>query len=113
MVEEGLIHRRKAASQGLAISHLLFTNCSILFARAIVEECRVILNCLKDYEQASSQRVNLHKSKICFSSNAKDQIKTDVQGQVRSIRIHEKYLGLSTILGRSKAAQFQAIKGRI
>lgn len=51
--------------QGLSISrggpkltHLFFANDSVLFCRANMQECNVIMDILKKYERASEQQVN-------------------------------------------------------
>lgn len=46
------------SQQGVCIFHLLFVNDSLLFCRAIVEECQNLLKLLEKYEAASGQAIN-------------------------------------------------------
>ena len=50
------------------ISHLFFTNDSIIFSNATLREASTIKNILRHYEEAPRQKVNVEKSEISFSS---------------------------------------------
>ncbi|KAL7214671.1 hypothetical protein ACSBR1_026955 [Camellia fascicularis] len=54
---------------GPRISHLFFTNDSLLFGVAKLEEILVIQEILQEYKHASGQKINLDKSAIYFSAN--------------------------------------------
>lgn len=57
-VEEKNIHGVKISRGALEISHLFFTNDSLLFARANSNEARNVMEILHKYQSASSQLVN-------------------------------------------------------
>lgn len=76
------IHGVKASYHGPKLSHLLFANDSLLFFRASEGECLTILDCLRSYEEASSQRVNLHKSGIIFSPNTSQNVRETIQAKL-------------------------------
>ncbi|XP_021734035.1 uncharacterized protein LOC110700740 [Chenopodium quinoa] len=96
------------------VSHLFFADDSILFAKATLQECSKIADITRVYERASGQKVNLDKTEVAFSkcvSIERRQEIVDTLG-VREVDRHEKYLGLPTIIGKSKKAIFAFLKER-
>ena len=63
----GDIHRFYLCKRGPKLTRLLFTNDSLLFCRAIMEECGKVLEILNMYEEASGQKVNRSKTALFFS----------------------------------------------
>ena len=51
---------------GPELTHLLFTDDSLLFCRATLEECEKVLQILESYKQASGQKVNRNKTAFFF-----------------------------------------------
>jgi hypothetical protein len=51
------------------ITHLLFADDVMIFARAKASEAEVILKCLNTYSSWSGQHINVSKSAIFFSTN--------------------------------------------
>lgn len=109
------LHGIKAATTSSSISHLLFVDDSIIFSKATVEECQVIVDCLNLYEEASSQKVNFHKFGICFSPNTLAEVKIEIQRLLNMdiVIVHDKYLGLPVAIRRSKTLQFQSLKEKL
>lgn len=70
---------------------------------------------LEVYELASSQRLNMQKTTICFSSNTKVGTREQIGKEIgaRGNGAFEKYLGLPSVVGRSKYNSFRSIKERI
>lgn len=66
-VAHGSLHGIKVASSAPTISHLLFTDDSIIFLKANAEEVLTIKNILKVYELTSGQMVNFDKTTVSFS----------------------------------------------
>lgn len=114
-IDQRRIHGVRVCRGAPPLSHLFFGDDSILFAKANVRECSEIANILSTYERASGQRVNLDKTEILFSKGvptSQRQAILDVL-QVNEVDRHTKYLGLPTIIGRSKKTIFSCLKERI
>ncbi|KAL0292312.1 UNVERIFIED_CONTAM: hypothetical protein Sradi_6994400 [Sesamum radiatum] len=66
----------------------------------------------KDFEAASGMWVNLDKSEISFSRNTPGHFQEEL-ARILCVRVmekHVKYLGLPTLVGRSKKEIFQSFK---
>lgn len=80
-----------------------------------MQECSKIAEIISIYEKASGQKVNLSKTEVAFSkcvNVARREEIVETLG-VREVVKHEKYLGLPTIIGRSKKAVFAGLKERL
>ena len=67
------------------------------------------------YKAASGQKINTDKSSIFFSANTPEEKKVetlDILGPMQDSR-HSKYLGLPSIIGKSKIDVFAEIKERV
>ena len=97
------------------ISHLLFTDDCFLFFKIDDNKVQVMKNILHTYELASGQAISLPKSEVFFSSVVPLSLKeiiTNILG-VRAVMGTGKYLGLPSMVGRSKEVTFGFIKDRI
>jgi hypothetical protein len=97
------------------VSHLLFADDCFLFCRASVDEATHLLNILKIYEAASGQQINLTKSEVFISRNLSVAAQADLARilGVQYVLGTGSYLGLPSMIGRSKKAVFSFIKDRI
>ncbi|XP_035551510.1 uncharacterized protein LOC118349853 [Juglans regia] len=113
--ERGLTKGVTLARGGTRINHLLFADDCVLFGRANCEEWENLMEVLKVYERASGQFLNKEKTSIFFSSNTKSVCKDLILRDGGSIVCgsYEKYLGLPSVVGRSKHNTFKSIKDRI
>ncbi|KAM1492629.1 hypothetical protein ACFX10_024526 [Malus domestica] len=70
--------------------------------KANASECIHVMNALRVYEVASRKKINLSKSKVCFSRNVKPPMKNRLNLilGVRYVSRHEKYLGMPSKLER-------------
>ena len=108
----GLINGSKVCRGAPSISHLFFADDSFLFFKSTEEETRVIHRILELYESYSGQAINLQKSGIMFSSNVrtdKQRVLSAILGVTNGINT-ARYLGLPSLIGRSKGATFSYIK---
>ncbi|KAI9160304.1 hypothetical protein LWI28_006978 [Acer negundo] len=97
------------------ISHLFFTDDSIVFSKASIESGIQIKEILRLYEKASGQQVNLQKSSITFSPNVTNELRMDIQNSlgISDHYSHDCYLGLLTLVGRNRTKTFQDIKDKV
>ena len=94
---------------------MFFSDDSLLFCKENNQECQNLINILQLYEAASGQKINTDKSSIFFSSNTPDERRSEVMnllGPMQDTR-HKKYLGLPSIIGKSKVEIFAEIKERV
>lgn len=86
-------------------SHTLFLRMPILYFLMLIKRKQGIqLLFLHIYEQASGQCINLDKSKII------EMFQLSVQISQPCLQGHGKYLGLPSLVGRSKCQVFQFVK---
>ena len=67
------------------------------------------------YEQASDQQINRGKTTIFFSKAITEERKEEISNflGVEEVKEYEKYLGLSTVVGKNKRASLNYIKERL
>ncbi|XP_057432687.1 uncharacterized protein LOC130725479 [Lotus japonicus] len=110
-----MLHGIKVANRASVISHLLFADDSIIFARANSQEAECVLDVLSTYEKASGQVINLDKSMFSVSRNVPqnglDELKQLLN--VKAVESFDKYLGLPTMIGKSKTQIFNFVIDRV
>ncbi|GAU48815.1 hypothetical protein TSUD_99870 [Trifolium subterraneum] len=114
-VGRGDIHGVRICRGAPGVSHLLFADDCFLFCRANVVEVNELMSILHTYERASGQEINLVKSEVFISRNMSHAAKEDLS-RILSVRLvlgTGIYLGLPSMVGRSKKAIFSFIKDRI
>lgn len=112
---DGLIHGINICLRVLTISHLLFAYNHIIFSRATCEEAMHILQILEKYETTSGQKINLHKSGIFYNCNVSTPRidKLTKLLKFKAVDNYGKYLGLPTIVGRSKNQIFNFVREKM
>ena len=112
---EGHIHGVSICRRAQKISHLLFADDSLVFCQAFEKETLEVLEILKLYAEASGQCINMEKSSVYFSSNTPHQKRELIKGMldVSEVQRFEAYLGLPTLVGRSKYHTFSFLKDRV
>ncbi|KAK1593032.1 hypothetical protein Q3G72_034794 [Acer saccharum] len=105
----------RCSRMGPKVSHLFFTDDSLLFSRATKDKCINIKNLLKKYADASGQSVNFQKSAVCFSKQISTANRTVLAGilEMSVVEQHTKYLGLPCVTSRRKWILFDNIKERV
>ncbi|KAK2360556.1 hypothetical protein QL285_085815 [Trifolium repens] len=114
-VASGDLHGVKICRGAPIVSHLLFADDCFLFCRSNLSETRKLMEILKTYEVASGQEINLSKSKVFFSQNlsrAGQEELSNIMG-VKHVLGTGTYLGLPSMVGRSKKETFAYIKDQI
>lgn len=101
--------------QGPPISHLLFADDIIFFARSDNRSVEALNSALHQYCEASGQRINLLKSSIFFGKHCPDGVKGTVKGclGVDNEILHDSYLGMPTEIGRATTNSFSFLPGRV
>ena len=112
---EGHIHGVSICRRAPKISHHLFADDSLLFCQASEKETQEVLEILKLYAKASGQCINMEKSLFYFSSNTSSHKRELIKAMlgVSEMERFEAYLGLPTLVGRSKHHTFSFLKDRV
>jgi hypothetical protein len=99
---------------GPTITHLLFADDSIVFLEASQSSFEALREVLRQYEECSGQKVNLQKSSLFFGKGCGQNIKVDLKNQIgiQCEALSERYLGLPTVVGRSKWGAFKHLTDR-
>lgn len=111
----GSISGSRICLQAPTITHLLFADDIFLFFKASSSEASAVKEVLNRYELLSGQAVNYQKSSVFFSSN----VRRDKQFKIKNIlQVHNEignstYLGLPSLIGRSKKTVFNYLKDKI
>ncbi|XP_038719958.1 uncharacterized protein LOC120012588 [Tripterygium wilfordii] len=99
----------------LLVSHLFFADDSLIFCRATKSDWLCIRNILAVYERQSGQMVNVDKTALYFSKHTSMATKNLMKSLigVKEIKAYENYLGLPSLLGRSKKKSLMYIVERV
>ncbi|XP_074293649.1 uncharacterized protein LOC141620759 [Silene latifolia] len=114
-IEHRSIHGLRISSTAPTISHLFFADDSIFFVRAEEDEAVEVSNILRRYEAASGQSISLEKTTMSFSRGVPRAKRDRVLAQlgVREVETQEKYLGLPTVVGRSKKVLTDILRDKL
>ncbi|KAL0355533.1 UNVERIFIED_CONTAM: putative mitochondrial protein [Sesamum radiatum] len=112
---EGRIEGVAVSRRAPRISHLLFADDTLIFCQATEAALLNVKQILGDFEAASGLKINNHKSAIVFSKNVEASSRVELADilNFEVVSKHDKYLGLPTVIGRSKKEVFEGIKERI
>ena len=99
-VEQGLLKGVVVCQGAPDISHLLFTNDSLIFCRVARVECSDLERVLDIYEQALGQELNRDITSLFFSRNTSLDIQNEIKNRFGAeiIQQHKKYLGLPSLV---------------
>jgi hypothetical protein len=112
---QDLLKGIKIARNCYPISHLLFADDFILFAKATSLVVVTLNSCLDLYCQWSGQAINTSKSLVHFSKNTATSSINSISGffPFKRASISSKYLGLPFFFGKSKSATFKDILEKV
>ncbi|XP_059455851.1 uncharacterized protein LOC132186051 [Corylus avellana] len=104
-----------SSKNGPRLSHLFFTDDSLLFCKANLVEWRRITKILEKYEAASGQCLNKNKRSIFFSWNASLERRNEIiqLSGLQATHSFDKYLGLPALVGKSRYQSFKTIKDKL
>ena len=70
---------------------------------------------LNRYEEASGQKINTDKSSVFFSPNTPQELRESILNILDPMQDsrHSKYLGLPSIIGKSKIQVFAEVKDKV
>ena len=82
------------------LTHLLFADDSLIFCKAKINDCEMLLEILATYERASRQQINKDKTTLFFSKSTSQQMQASIQEAlgVPVVKEYEKYLGLQSFI---------------
>ena len=114
-MDRGQMEGVKICRRGPRLSHLFFTDDSLIFCKATLEECDELQRLLEVYEKDYGQQLNHVKTSLFFSSNTSRDVQEEIKNWfgAQIIKQHEKYLGLPSLVGRNKRTTFNAIKEKL
>jgi len=105
----------RLCSSAPIISHLLFADDTIIFCQANLSQAMLIKDILDTYAAASGQLVNYSKIDVSFSKGVPcvRQNAITIALDIREVLSHDKYLGLLTVIGRSRKKTFLFVIDRL
>jgi hypothetical protein len=114
-VERGVLTGVPTSKKGPRLSHLFFADDSLIFCKANSVEWRRLTKLLDKYEAASGQKLNKDKTSIFFSRNTSPEKQKEIAllSGLQATQSYDKYLGLSTLVGKSRTQAFAGIKDRV
>ncbi|CAN6678642.1 unnamed protein product [Malus baccata var. baccata] len=115
MVDRKLLDSVMMGVSGPIISHMFFTNDTLIFLCADGKNCQHLVDLLAKYCDASGQKMNLQKSNVYFGANTHARVAAEL-AHVLGIPVVNNprtYLGVPTICGLSKKQGLAYVKGRI
>ena len=104
-----------ASTRGPRISHLFFADDSLIFCKATKKEGVEVQRILQVYESSSGQQLNRNKTALFFSYNTPTRTQEVIKSMfgAKVIEPHESYLGLPSLIGKSKKNTFAQLKQKL
>ncbi|CAM8971158.1 unnamed protein product [Rhodiola kirilowii] len=114
-VTSGSISGVRISRTAPVISHLFFADDSIFFIKARSGEAQYLKRILLQYEEATGQMINFQKSKISFSRNCPEDVRSEISQifDIKQVDCHSKYLGLPLVMGQRKVEMFGCIVEKV
>ncbi|XP_059446701.1 uncharacterized protein LOC132178276 [Corylus avellana] len=113
--KKGVITSVPSSKNGPWLSHLFFADDSLLCCKESLVKWRRITKILEKYEAASGQSLNKNKTSIFFSRNTSLERRNEIiqLSGLQAAHSFDKYLGLPTLVGKSRYQSFKTIKDKV
>ena len=110
----GELHGIKNGPLGPPISHFLFADGSIFFARSDTRSVVALESTLNLYCQGSGQAINKEKSALFFGKSCPEEVKQRVKNLlgISNEAFKDSYLGMPTEVGNSPTTTFNFLLDR-
>ncbi|CAN1294053.1 hypothetical protein LINPERPRIM_LOCUS22303 [Linum perenne] len=97
------------------ISHLFFADDSFLFLEVNEPAIRCVQEIFQSYQALSGQKINLSKLATLFSNNLPRTLTSHYASflGVGSLGVQDKYLGLPSLVPRSKMDMFRFVEDKL
>jgi hypothetical protein len=111
---EGQLQGIRNGRRGPSISHLLFADDSIFFAKGDQRSVAALQNTLQLYCEGFGQKINHDKSTIFFGNHCDGALKDSVKDSlgVHNEALHDTYLGMPTDVGNAPVNSFRFLTDR-
>jgi len=111
----GVLEGVSICNNAPSITHLLFTDDSLLLLKVNDESANHLRHVLQLYKECSGQTINKDKSSIMFSRNTETAAKESFMEilDISTVASCERYLGLPVYVGGSKRKTFEYLKDRV
>lgn len=105
----------RVARRAPRISHILFSNDSLIFWETSNLGATNLMEVLRGYENSSVQLINFEKSSVFFSANVGTKDLSVMKGILGVLVVDnlERYLGLPCVVGRNKKRTFASLKDKL
>uniref|UniRef100_A0A803NWW7 Reverse transcriptase n=1 Tax=Cannabis sativa TaxID=3483 RepID=A0A803NWW7_CANSA len=109
---ENKIHGIQIARAAIPISHLMFADDTILFARANKEEAKNLMDCISKYEKWSGQVCSKAKSSVLFSNNLSVERRNGILHvlNINQTQGEERHLGNPFVFKRRKKENYMNLR---
>ena len=114
-MDDCLLKGLVACHRGPKVLHIFFAENSLIFYLATMEECSNLQRIVETYEQASGQLLNWGKASLFFNSNTPQDIQDHIKDffGAEVLCQHMTYLGLPSLVGKSKRNTFRQLNERL
>ena len=111
----GNISEAKASARRLAVTHVMYADDIVLFAKAMRNDAEILTTCLDRYCDWSGQSINRSKSGIFFSKHTYSSSRRAIkhQFQMRNLKKEAIYLGAPLFLTRSPSKDFKFLQEKL